>query len=367
MKHIKHKTVFTILFLFFSLTFSMTSLADSNNMTFSMGIVQPENQFNKEVTYFDLLVKPNETQKLEIIVSNTGDETKKIKVTPTNAITSTTGIIDYSVQAKGYEYDETLEIPFTSLVGEAQTVEVPPGKSKTVTFEMTTPEKEFDGVILGGFVAELVEDNEVTNNESDLSFVNKFRFVKAIVIRNSEEKIAPVIKMNDVKPALYTYRTAIVANIQNTSPTLIGKTTFEAKIFKKGTTDVLKSASRDDIRLAPNSNFDFPIMWDNEPLRPGNYTIQMNVTADEETFQFEKDFKITKAQSNSINGKAVELKEDKNRSWIYWLMGAILLIVVVVLIVVIVKQNKKNKRLAKKTKKATKNKSHKKSNKSRKK
>lgn len=186
--------------------------SESENMKFSMNVVLPDNQYNKDVTHFDLLVKPGEKQKLEVIVTNTGKATKKIRVTPTNATTNARGATDYSIKEEDYEYDPTLKIPFTSLVSDSQTIEVKPGKSESLFFDFEAPKEEFDGVILGGFVADFPDSEENDNSEENVMFINKFQIVKGAILRSSgtvDKEITPEIKLSNVKPALYTNRTAI--------------------------------------------------------------------------------------------------------------------------------------------------------------
>ncbi len=87
-------------------------------------------------------------------------------------------------------------------------------------------------------------------------------------------------------------------------------------------------------------------MWDDERLEPGNYTMDMTIKANEETFTFSEDFTITKAQSNSINKEAIEL-EKKEISIAVWLVIIFFFILIVsLLIFVLYKQKNKNKELA---------------------
>lgn len=365
MNNIKNKLLLILSFCLLFLTVISPSFSESTeteNMKFSMNVVLPDNQYNKEVTHFDLLVKPSEKQKLEVIVTNTGKATKKIRVTPTNATTNARGAADYSIKEEKYEYDPTLKIPFTSLVSKAQTVEVKPGKSESIFFDFEAPQNEFDGVILGGFVADFPDSEENNNTEENVMFINKFQIVKGAIIRSTgsiDKEIIPDIKLNDVKPALYTNRTAITANLQNTTPILLGDVQIDAKITKKGDTTVLKSESRTDVGFAPNSNFDFPIMWDNDPLEAGDYTLDMKVTANDKEFTFTEEFRITKTDSTKLNNEAVDLNEP-TKDYTLWIILAIVFgIVIVALLVIIIIQYKKSKTKKKRTKNKNKKKSRK--------
>ncbi|MGX7024904.1 DUF916 and DUF3324 domain-containing protein [Vagococcus hydrophili] len=340
------KIILVALLMFITLQFHSTTVsADSENMNFSISVTPPANQFKKDVTYFDMMVKPSEKQKLEVNVSNTGKTEKKIRVTPTNAITNANGLVDYSKQKKDYKYDESLKIQFTSLVSNPQSITVKPGKTETLIFDFEAPAESFDGIILGGFVADLDDEGKTEKKEENISFVNKFQLVKAVVLRSSEKEVEPVLKINDVKPALVTYRTAVVANLQNTTPILLGKVNVDAQITKKGSTDVLKSEKRDNVEFAPNSNFNFPIMWDNTPLEAGKYTLKMTVTANKKDFKFEEDFTISKEDSYNINNKAVDLKEEpKDNTLWYVLSGAFVLIILILVFVIVREKTKKKKK-----------------------
>lgn len=343
MSHFKKISLFILFILFWSF-FPSTAFSDSEAMSFSFDIIPPENQTDFDLTYFDFRVSPNEKMSLDVTVTNTGNDIKKIKVTPTNAITNANGIVDYAIQDKEYIYDSSLKTPFTTLVSPEQTVSLEPGETKTLSFDFIAPKEAFDGIILGGFVAHLVQEEQETTKPG-VSFVNQYQFVKAVVIRSSDADVPPTLVLNAVKPSLYNYRTAVTANLQNTSPTLLGDISIEANITKKGSQDIIKSEKRENVEFAPNSNFDFPIMWDNERLEPGDYTLTMNATVKKETFSFEEHFTITKNESNSVNKQAMDLKKE-HKSLIFWLtLIFIFMLLLSFLGYIIYKQYQRNKKV----------------------
>ncbi|WP_077275810.1 DUF916 and DUF3324 domain-containing protein [Vagococcus penaei] len=313
-------------------------------LSFKMNIVPPDSQKDKKTSYFDLKVKPNETLDLKINVSNTGNDKKKIRVTPTNAQTNQNGVIDYSIPGKDYKPDSTLKFPFTSLVdGGEQTVEIDGGKSKEVTFKVKTPSEAFKGLILGGFVADLPDVDQKNEKTEGVKIVNKFQVVKAVMLRESDEKVAPELKMNDVKPALVGYRTAVTANLQNVEPEMFGKMKVDAEVTKKGSTEVIKKEVKEGLEMAPNSNFDYPIMWNNQRLEPGDYTLKLTATSGSKTWPFTKDFTISRDESDKLNKDAVDLAEPEGLPiWVYILIGVLILLVIVIIIIVI--RNAKNKK-----------------------
>lgn len=311
----------------------------NDDLSFTMSVKPVENQIDKQATYYDLMVKPGMKQDLTVVVNNTGEKNKKIRITPTNAITNQNGLIDYSIQEKSFKNDSTLTHPFTSLVGAAQTVEIAPNEQKEVVFLLQVPETPFNGIILGGFVADLVESEASDENKEGVKIVNKFQLVKAVSLRENDQSVSPELVLNDVKPALVSYRTAITANLQNTQPVMFGKMTIDAKISKKGQSNVLKSKKVENLEMAPNSNFDFPISWENDPLDPGTYVLNLVATSGKKEWKFSKEFIIEAKDSQKLNNEAVDLNE-KETPWLLYLLIAIVILLLLVIVFLIWKKKK---------------------------
>lgn len=335
--------------------FTKVAYASNEDLTYTISVKPVSNQIDKQATYYDLLVEPSQKETLTVIVSNTGKEEKTLRVTPTNAITNQNGVIDYSRQDKDYKYDSNLKTPFTSLVEKEKQVTVPAGKSEEVRFEMTVPKEPFKGMILGGFLVDVVESEQGTDNSASggVKIVNKFQLVKAVMLRESEETVKPEVVLNEVKPDLVSYRTAVTANLQNTEPTMFGDMTVEAKVTEKGKQEVLKSDTKKGLEMAPNSNFDYPIMWNNERLDPGEYTLSLLATSGTKKWQFTKDFTITKDESNKLNKEAVELEEPEKPYWLYILIIAIFILLSLILLVLVLRHRAKLKQQQNKAKRSS--------------
>ena len=342
------KNFFIYLFIFISFFTQTASTVFSENINFSMSAKLPDNQYNKEVTYFDLLVKPKEKQTLQLNVTNNGNDTKKIHVSPTNATTNSSGLIDYSIKKEDYTYDETLKIPFTSLVSNPQTIEVKPGETKKVLFDFQAPEEKFNGIILGGFLADVeeTEDTKNPNNQENVEFVNNFQIVKAAVIRSSTDEVKPIIEMNGISTELYDNQAAIMVNLQNKAPLLLGNIEISTQIRDKKTQEIIQSETVKDHKLAPNSNFDFPIIWKNDTLNVGDYILDLSVKTNGEKFEFTKDFTITKEDKKKMLPKSGTQPKEKSNINIIIVASALGGLVVLGLIGLVVAQQRKNKRLA---------------------
>lgn len=312
-------------------------------------------------SYFDLLMKPGEKTDLKVTVLSSSKATQKIKVTPSNSYTSQTGLVDYTTDEK--LLDKKAKYKMTDLISEEQVIELKPNESKELVFTLTSPKEKFDGVIVGGLVAEVVEDEKAKKKEEateGVKITNKFQVIKPVVLRENEEVVKTELVLNDVRPELVGYRTAVVANIENTTPTMFGHLEVVAEVRKKNSEEILKKTEKKDMEMAPNSSFDFPISWNDQPLAPGDYTLTLVAKSGEREWPFTKDFKITKEASDKLNEEAVDLPEkEKLPTWIFVLIGT-LIAVILVIIGFLIKKNKESK------KKATKHRNHKSSNKKKK-
>ncbi|MEF9937923.1 DUF916 and DUF3324 domain-containing protein [Carnobacterium sp.] len=291
------------------------------SMAYSAKANIPENQINKTLTYFDLKMEPGQEQEISLTVSNSSDKQTTIILSPNSATTNQNGVIDYG-QNKG-KVDSTLKIPLSSVISKEQEVTLAPNETKQVLFTLKMPDKLFNGILLGGFYVTKKEEAEDSKEaEKNVQIKNNYSYVIGIQLRETLEEVKPQLKMNQIKPALLNYRTAVTVNLQNTEATIIKEFDVHAKVRKKGNGTVLHEATKTDMSMAPNSNFDFPISWDNQSLEPGTYTLEMTAKSGENQWTFEEDFTISAKESKTLNTDAVEL-EKKAPNWTLIILSVI--------------------------------------------
>jgi len=66
----------------------------ANNVSVSTNI--PDNQIDKNQTYFDLLMEPGKEQELEVVLRNNTDKEVTMLADVNTAITNDNGVVDYS-------------------------------------------------------------------------------------------------------------------------------------------------------------------------------------------------------------------------------------------------------------------------------
>lgn len=312
----------------------------ANDMNYSVKAQIPVNQVDKKLTYFDLQVTPNMEQELKVSVTNSSKEKAIIKLEANNALTNSNGVIEYTKH--GAKPDSSLRYPFESLIVDPeQKVILKSGETKDVTFHLHMPKNSIKGMILGG-IHITKEDEKSDNNKKNVTIQNMYSYVIGVKIRENLVEENPTLTLNRIKPTLLNYRTAICANLQNPTPVLMHKVNIDADVRKKNSNNVLHQVKNKQINIAPNTNFDFPIPWENQEIEPGVYTLTMHITSNQGQWDFKKDFVIKGNDVKNVNNEAVEVQR---KSYIveYILISIIFMLIVGFFLLNLFSKNKKNR------------------------
>ena len=316
-----------------------TTFSKASELNFSVNAVIPDNQIDKEKSYFDLKVTPGEKQKLKVKLRNTTD--KEIVINPhiQSAKTNKNGVIDYTPNK--IKKDDTLKIAMEDVAKVPEEVTVPPQSEKDLTIEVTMPKDKFDGIILGGiYLKEDTSKNKEEDKENDVAIKNEYSYVVALQMRQNDNKVKPMLHMNEVNPETQNARNVIVANIQNSEPMIISKLKIDATVNKKGSKDNLAILKKENLQVAPNSNFNIAVPLEGEKLEAGTYILNMKAESAGKEWQFKKEFSISADKATTMNEKDVTL-EKETPTMLYIFLGVAFLIVIAVVIYFIIRRNKR--------------------------
>lgn len=122
---------------------------EAASMGYSVKANLPENQIDKNKTYFDLKMDPNQKEEISLTVKNSSEEEIILNIVPNNSKTNQNGVIDYSDE--NLEKDKSLKYSLTDIISGKQKIKLNPGETKDVTFSIKMPNEELQGIILGGF------------------------------------------------------------------------------------------------------------------------------------------------------------------------------------------------------------------------
>lgn len=322
------KQVFTALAGIILLFIPFTSYADSSESAYSVSANIPEFQANKNLSYFDLLLSPKQQEDISIHLSNNGKEEAVYLIDVNNAATNSNGVIDYG--QTDLKKDSSAKHVLNQLVSpKNQEVTLKPGEEKDVPFHVSMPDKSFSGIILGGI--HISKKDSESKKLDGTAIRNKYAYVIGVKLQNDTQAVAPDLKLRSAKPGLQNLYTTIFANIQNPKPTIISKTAIDAKITKKGSDKVLYETKKDNLSIAPNTNFDFPISLDKKEIAAGDYTVTIDAKEGNtnKTWHLTTDFTIKADKAKKINHEAVT--ETQGIPYLPIIIGIGLLLVLIIL------------------------------------
>lgn len=342
---IKKRTAI-LLFVVFGLFVPLNSQASEFN--FSVNIKLPDNQINKEVGYLDVLMNKGSEQNVSYTLRNDTSEDIKVDVKVHSATTNSNGVIEYGESLS--KKDKSLKYDIADMVTYNKKVSVPAKSSVEENLIIKAPSENFEGVIAGGITFQEDIDKKKASNGEAVGIINHFSQVKAIIVRTSENEILPDLNMLNVKADQKNARNVISMNLQNPNAAYMFGLETKIKIYKKGSNKPYISLDKDNISLAPNTNFDLPIPLNGNKLEKGKYEAMVVANWKDKEWNFKKEFTITEKVATKLNATDVDIKPDLNNTniWVCIIISIISVLLIVVLIIYLLYRTKKKKRGKKK-------------------
>ncbi|PEX06525.1 cell wall anchor protein [Bacillus cereus] len=335
----------TLLALLGILVFSLIKLAPlASAAEFNFGVytVIPENQIDKQKSYFNLKMEPNQKQTLTIQLKN--DTTDDVVIEPKihSATTNINGVVEYGPTKA--ERDSSLPYDLGDVIKTDEEITIPAKGSKDLNLNVTMPEKEFTGVLAGGITLEEKKTSSKNKQETKegLSIENKYAYVVGITLQENDDKVKQGLKLHDVKAGQVNARNVIHATLQNPTATYLNQFEIDAKITEKGKDTALYTSKKQGMQMAPNSNFEYPISLKGEKLKPGTYTLHAKAKSTEESWEFTKDFTIKDTEAKQLNSKDVSIKEP---NYLWWYIPGVLFILLAGLLWFLLWRKKKKERM----------------------
>ncbi|MGL9772749.1 DUF916 and DUF3324 domain-containing protein [Enterococcus mundtii] len=329
-KNIIQQTGMILLLLLVSLVVPMRVGAEEGTLNFYVTPEFSDNQKSGNERYFQLTLPPDTIEKLTLKLQNANAEAKKIKITPHTAYTNVMGVVEYGQDAE--KADPTLKHSLDELIEQPEIIELGGNETKTVTLDLKMPKEAFEGFLAGGLrIEEVKEDTtEETSDGEGVAIQNEFAYIIGVVVSNNQDAVKPDLELLDVFADQLNYRNVISANLQNFTPTFVNRLEVEATVQKVGEEKILYQASQEQMQMAPNSNFNFPISLEGARFRSGEYLLKMTARSGEDEWQWERKFTIDTDEARALNQQDVTI--DTSLNW--WLVAAISLIILLLLLIV---------------------------------
>lgn len=339
----------------------------ADGVHFSVRPVLGEHQTDNRLGYFNLLLKPRQTQTLKIDLTNSSDKPIKLNASFGTAATSSSGAVDYTPDL--IKPDSSLKINLKDYLQVPKHVTIEPHSLTSVTAKVTMPEQTFTGVIAGGFnFQEAESDSDTTQKSSGMTITNRYRYVIGLVLQQSMDKVAPNLTLGEVKANQRNGRNAITAHLTNTARTYLKDMNTIASVTKLDKKTVKYDFANAQVEMAPTSSFDLAIPVSHagdytspsEPLEPGKYQLKMTiygvktpngsyqrmvggqVTNYQYRWEFTRDFTVTGEKASALNTTDPTVATPTD-SWNELLIILLALLVLLILIIIIILLKKRRK------------------------
>lgn len=284
--------------------------SDDDGSSFTYKVIQPENQHNKKVGYFDLRMTPDQEQTVIIKMNNSSDKEITVNVSLNSAKTNTNGVIEYGPSK--LEKDKSLKYDFADLVKGDTTVKIPPKQSVDYPLTIKMPATQFDGVISGGIY--MIQKGQTEDQEAMIK--NEYGYLVGMILTETDIAIKPSLQLNKVFAEQQNYRNAVFINYSNTQPAYIDNMTVDVQIMAKGSDEVLYDTKQNKMRMAPNSQINFPVLMNGEKMVAGDYRAHVLVTTDNDgRWEWEQEFTITDEEADKFNQEDVSLLQESRVNW----------------------------------------------------
>lgn len=273
-------------------------------------------------------------QVLEVIVSNSSNEDITVQVSNHPGLTNSNGLIVYDELDEGEELHESMAHPFDEISSlESPTVDVPAGEQESVFLTVQAPDEAFDGVILGGLYFTL--EPEESDATEGVTIQNRYSYALAVQIteEGNDNVVEPDIELLSVDPGIINHRTGLQTEFVNPRPMITGLE-IEGSIYEVDGEEPLYTRTEENFTVAPNTKFNFPIMYDNQRLEPGDYIFRATASRGDSSWEFEEEFEVTEEIADEANEEAVELAEEEDNSLLMYLIIGLGVLVVILIIIV---------------------------------
>lgn len=289
-------------------------------LRFSVETEIPENQIDKTKTYFDLMMKPDQEQILKVRAANSTDENLVIDVSVKSATTNSNGVIEYGESLTALDKSAPADLSeIIQLKDGGESVELP-AKSEKVD-ETKDKQKE---------------------NTNGLAIENRYAYTVAVLLRENETVVQPELSLEKVEPTQRNARSVISATLLNHEAAYLQSMKVTANVKNKKTNNVILEKEQEDMQMAPNSIFNFPIPYEENEMEAGTYVLAMTVEGSGKKWQFTKEFTISKEEAKTFNEKDVTVKKTESKL-IYLLIGLLILLLIICLFIILRLKKQKNK------------------------
>ncbi|MDQ7936353.1 DUF916 and DUF3324 domain-containing protein [Lactiplantibacillus sp. WILCCON 0030] len=317
----------------------VTAQAESNH--FSAQAVLPDNQVDKDVSYFDLLVKPAQTQSVTVRINNGDTKAHEYDVHTYLAATSDDGHVIYNDTGK--HPDQSLQYNLVRATTPVKTLTVAANKSVLVNLKIKVPAKKFPGVALGAIA--VVQHVTTDKHKKVVSVQNQFGYTIGLQLRETAKlTVKPKLNLLAAGAKQVDYRNYITAKLQNSRAVMVHDLKVTGYVTKVGQSKQLLKTTKSKLAMAPNSHFNYNLGDGTKQLAAGNYVMHIKANSEKGKYHWtlSRPFTITRKTANKLNQTSA-YKPEKTTNWtLVAILAGVIIILIGLLIWVLMKNRRRN-------------------------
>jgi len=315
-------------------SFSMSAYAaDGNNVGYSVSAKIPKNQINKKNSFFDLKMKSEQKQQLQVRVYNITNQDIRVKSAIHTAWTNAAGSVEYVKPTSSYDPSLHYKMSDIAKIRGNNVITIPAGSSKLVTADVSMPKTSFKGVILGGWYFKRVDSKVTGTVKGENSVKSIYTYTVGIKFTVGKEP-NPDMKLGKVAAGLSDYHRGVIAKLRNPTAVIIPRLKVTSIITNRDGGGTVKSEKKENVMMAPNSVYDYPMLYGKTELKAGNYHLHLVAKNTDREWVFDRDFTITKVEADKYNHDAVE--NPGISIWLLVALGALGMLILILLILLII-------------------------------
>ena len=323
-------------FLFIGFVYFPVTRGYAETTKFTVTPELPQNQAS-EATYFDLLVNKETVQELTITIHNTSSEEITVAADALNSYSASTGIISYQKKKTAEEYGGK---SFTEFVSKQhQDIRLKPDEQRNVSFKLDLKDVEFPGEILGAFLFEEIKP-QATATESDANLESNYQLQLGVRMRQSLQELPkPELKLIETKAVEKNGKPALKSSISNVRPVAFGNISVNTVIRDKNRA-VVGGFKSENFQFAQNSVLDLYSEFGQEELKPGTYTIRIELSSQRGTWVFDDKVVIDRQAAKAVNRTTIYAAAIAQRNFLFYLLIAIIILLIAIILFLLVKRRK---------------------------
>lgn len=299
---------------------STIKLPTANKATFMLMPELPKDNIGgKQLGYFNLHVKPNQTKTVRIKVYNPTEHTINIYGQVKDATTNDNATVDYLGSHPINR--QLLKQPGSQLVTVPKKTSLPAGATKRIVIKIKTNDS-FKGT-------KATAINLSANQFNQKSAVkNAYRYAIGLILNGQ------VVKKSDYdhlkSPSIKTRFTkankaAISIKLNNPDPMYLEKAKIKVKLQNQKWQFIQYTTTVKNGKIAPKTSFYVDLLLGGKRLVPGTYNMILTMHSNQYSKTLRKEVLITASQAKYIN--SLNAAYLRNRNWILGGIAGVLVII----------------------------------------